>query len=245
MVINDLLPTHEDQGVLPTHEYRRVLRWGGLAGILGGVLLIVVFAIVGAFVGTFAGPEAEVAAYPAVRVARTFENSLYLLVLVLWAVHLIALYRALRATSPAPALYGSVLGIMSMVVLAAGALPHVVTAPISDLYHAPGATPEERATLVLAWQSSQSIIDSLLIVGLVIAPIGLLLLGVAMVQTPAFGRGVGRVTFGLGAAGAAAVVVLLAIPESPIAAVGIFALIAFHLVLGWRTFRLPANGLVG
>ncbi|MBK5250569.1 MAG: hypothetical protein JJE50_14260, partial [Actinomycetales bacterium] len=101
MAINDLLPTHED---------RRMLRSGGLAGILGGVLLIVVFAIVGAFVGTFAGPEAEVAAYPDVRVARTFENSLYLLVLVLWAVHLIALYRALRATSPAPALYGSVLG---------------------------------------------------------------------------------------------------------------------------------------
>ena len=96
-MINDLLPTHEDQ---------RVLRWGGLAGVLGGVLLIVVFAIVGAFVGTFAGPEAEVAAYPGVRVARTLENSLYLLVLVLWAVHLVALYRALRATSPAPAIYG-------------------------------------------------------------------------------------------------------------------------------------------
>ena len=233
MEITDLLPTHED---------RRVLRWGGLAGILGGVLFIVVFAIVGAFVGTFAGPEAEVAAYPDVRVARTFENSLYLLVLVLWAVHLIALYRALRATSPAPALYGSVLGIMSTVVLAAGALPHVVTAPISDLYHAPGATPEERATLVLAWQASQGVIDSLLIVGLVIAPIGLLLLGVAMVQTPAFGRGVGRVTIGLGAAGAAAAVVVLAMPTSPIGAVGIFALIAFHLVLGWRTFRLPTNG---
>jgi len=236
VAINDLLPKHED---------RRVLRWGGLAGILGGVLLVVVFAIVGAFVGTFAGPEAEVAAYPDVRVARTFENGLYLLVLILWAVHLIALYRALRKTSPAPALFGSGLGIMSMVVLAAGALPHVVTAPISDLYHAPGATPEERATLVLAWQASQSIIDSLLIVGLVIAPIGLLLLGVAMVQTPAFGKGIGRVTIGLGAAGAAVAVVVLAMPESPIAAVGIFALIAFHLVLGLRTFRLSTRASVG
>jgi len=236
VAINDLLPTHED---------RRMLRSGGLAGILGGVLLIVTFVIVGALVGIFAGPEAEVAAYPDVQVARTFENGLYLLALVLWAVHFIALYRALRATSPAPALYGSVLGLMSTVVLAAGALPHVVTAPISDLYHAPGVTPEERATLVLAWQASQSIIDSLLIVGLVIAPIGLLLLGVAMVQTPAFGKGIGRVTIGLGAAGAAAAVVVLAMPESPIAAVGIFALIAFHLVLGLRTFRLPANGLVG
>jgi hypothetical protein len=236
MMINDLLPKHED---------RKVLRWGGLAGILGGVLLIVTFVIVGAFVGTFAGPEAEVAAYPAVRVARTFENGLYLLALVLWTVHLLALYRALRVTSPAPALYGSVLGIMSTVMLAAGALPHVVTAPISDLYHAPGVTADERATLVLAWQASQSVILSLLVVGLVIAPIGLLLLGAAMVQTPAFGRGVGRVTIGLGAVGAAAAVVLVAMPESPIAAVGMFALIAFHLVLGWRTFRLPADALVG
>jgi len=236
VAINDLLPKHED---------RRVLRWGGLAGILGGVLLIVTFVIVGALVGIFAGPEAEVAAYPDVQVARTFENGLYLLALVLWAVHFIALYRALRATSPAPALYGSVLGLMSTVVLAAGALPHVVTAPISDLYHAPGVTPEERATLVLAWQASQSIIDSLLIVGLVIAPIGLLLLGVAMVQTPAFGKGIGRVTIGLGAAGAAAAVVVLAMPESPIAAVGMFALIVFHLVLGLRTFRLSTRASVG
>ena len=69
-VIIDLLPKHED---------RRVLRWGGLAGILGGVLLIVTFVIVGALVGIFAGPEAEVAAYPDVQVARTFENGLYLL----------------------------------------------------------------------------------------------------------------------------------------------------------------------
>jgi hypothetical protein len=236
MMINDLLPKHED---------RRALRWGGSAGILGGVLLIVTFVIVGTLVGTFAGPEAEVAAYPAVRAARTFENGLYLLALVLWTVHLLALYRALRVTSPALALYGSVLGIMSMVMLAAGALPHVVTAPISDLYHAPGVTADERATLVLAWQASQSVILSLLVVGLVLAPIGLLLLGVAMVQTPAFGRGVGRVTIGLGAVGAAAAVVLVAMPESPIAAVGVFALIAFHLVLGWRTFRLPADGLVG
>jgi hypothetical protein len=236
VAITDLLPTHED---------RRVLRWGGLAGILGGVLFIVVFAIVGAFVGTFAGPDAELAAYPDVRVARTFENGLYLVVLVLWAVHLMALYRALRATSPARALFGAGLGVMSMVMLAAGALPHVVTAPISDLYHAPGATPEERASLAVAWQAAQSVIESLLIVGLVIAPIGLLLLGAAMLRTPAFGRGIGRVTLGLGAAGAVTAVVILAVPESTVAAVGMFALIAFHLAVGWRTFRLPTNGSVG
>ena len=231
--------------LLQTHEDRKVLRWGGLGGVLGGVLFVVVFVIVGVFVGTFAGPEVELAAYPDVRVARTFENGLYLLVLVLWVAHFIALYWALRRTSPAPALFGSGLGIMSMVMLAAGVLPHVVTAPISDLYHAPGATPEEQAGLVLAWQAAQGVIDSLLVVGLVIAPIGLVLLGVAMVRTPTFGRRIGRVTIGLGAAGAAAAVVTLAIPDSPVAAVGMFALIAFHLVVGRRTLRLPTRELAG
>lgn len=227
--------------LVQTHEDRKVLRWGGLAGVGGGVLLIVVFGIVGAFVGTFANADAEVAAYPDVSVARTFENGLYLLVLVLWVAHLIALYRALRRTSPAPALFGAGMGIMSMVMLAAGALPHVVTGPVSDLYHAPGATPEERASLVLSWQAAQSVIDSLLIVGLVIAPFGLVLLGVAMIRVPTFGRGLGRLTVGLGVAGAATAVVILAVPESPVAAIGMFALIAFHLVVGRRTFRLSTS----
>ena len=93
MNVNDSLVKHED---------RTVLRWGGSAGVLGGVLLLVTFVIAGALVGTFAGPEAEVAAYPDVQVARTFENGLYLVALVLWAVHFVALYRALRATRPAP-----------------------------------------------------------------------------------------------------------------------------------------------
>ncbi len=66
------------------------------------------------------------------------ENSLYLVILLLWVTHSLALYRALRETSPTPALFGTVLSILGLGVLAAGALPHVATAPLSDLYHAPG-----------------------------------------------------------------------------------------------------------
>ncbi|WP_407343168.1 hypothetical protein [Pengzhenrongella phosphoraccumulans] len=236
MMVNDLLPKQED---------RTVLRGGGLAGVLGSVVILVVFAIVAVFVGTFAGPEAEVAAYPDVQVARTVENGLYLVALVAWAVSFAGLYRALRATSPASALYGAVLGIVSMVVLAAGALPHVVTSTISDLYHAAGTTPAERADLVVAWQASQSVINSLLVVGLVIAPLAVLLLGVAMVRTPAFGTRLGRGVVGLGVAGAAAAVVLVAVPGSPVGVVGILVLVVFHLVVGWRLLRLPARGSDG
>jgi len=232
VMINDLQTMDED---------RSVLRWGGLAGILGGILFVLVFAIVIVFVGAdYLGPDAErwVRRFPEVRAARTAENSLYLVVLVLWVTHFLALYRALRSANLAGALFGSVLGILGLVVLAAGALPHVATAPISDLYHAPGTTPEEQATLVLLWQATQGIFDALLIAGLVLLPIGLIALGVAMVGAPAFGRGFGGMTLGLGVAGVAAASTLLVTPTSPISVIGVLAPIVFHLVLGWRTWRL-------
>lgn len=221
-------------------EEKSVLRWGGLAGILGGVLFILVFVIVGVFVGVDpAEPEGQVMRFPDIRAARTVENSLYLVVLILWVTHFLALYRALRRTSLAPALFGSVLGIVGLGVLAAGALPHVATVPISDLYHAPGATPEDQATLVLLWQATQGIFDALLIVGLFVLPIGLIALGVAMLGTPAFGKGFGGVSVVLGVVGIVAASALLVDPLAVIpAALGIFTLIIFHLVLGWRVYSL-------
>ena len=104
-------------------EEKGVLRWGGLAGILGGIIFIVVFVVVIVFVGADpAEPEGEVMRFPDIRAARTVEDSLYLVVLVLWIGHFLALYRALRRTSLAPALFGSVVGIVGLGVLAAGAL---------------------------------------------------------------------------------------------------------------------------
>src|SRR5918997_3275935 len=166
-------------------EEKSVLRWGGLAGILGGIIFILVFVIVIVFVGLDpAEPEGEVMRFPDIRASRTVEDSLYLLVLILWVAHFLALYRALRGTSLAPALFGSVLGIVGLGVLAAGALPHVATAPISDLYHAPGATPEDRATLVLLWQATEGIFDALFGAGLLLVPAGFVSLGVAMLKAP-------------------------------------------------------------
>jgi hypothetical protein len=166
------------------------------------------------------------------------ENSLYLVVLILWIAHFLALYRALRRTSLAPALFGSVIGIVGLGVLAAGALPHVATAPISDLYHAPGATPEDQATLVLLWQATEGIFDALFGVGLLVVPIGLITLGVAMLGAPAFGKGSGGISVVLGVIGVVAATVLLVDPLSPIAFVGVLALIVFNLVLGWKVYSL-------
>jgi hypothetical protein len=219
-------------------EEARVLRWGGLAGVLGSIIFIAVFAIVGLFVGADpAEPEGFVIRHPDIRAARIAENSLYLLALVLWIPHFLALYRALRPARLAPAYFGSVLGILGLVLLAAGALVHVATGPISDLYHAPGATPEEQATLVLIWQATEGILDALLVTGLLLAPTGLIGLGLAMLEAPQFGKGFGGLSVGLGALGIAAASALL-VTVSPIAIVTVAALIVFHLAVGWKLYNV-------
>jgi hypothetical protein len=123
-------------------------------------------------------------------------------------------------------------------VLAAGALPHVASTPISDLFHAPGGSPQEQATLVLMWQATEGIFDALFGVGLLLVPIGFIALGVAMLGAPAFGKGFGRVSVVVGAVGVVAASVLLVDPLSPSAFVGVLSLIVFHLILGWRLYSL-------
>jgi hypothetical protein len=230
-----------------TAQEKSVLRWGGLAGILGGILFIVVFAIVGfGSVGMEpVEPAEEVMRFPEIRTARIVENGLYLTVLVLWVIHFLALYRALRGTSLAPALFGSALGILGLVMLVAGALPHVATDPIADLYHAPGATAVDQATLDFLWQATMGILEMLLVTGLVILPTGLIALGVAMFGAPDFGKGFGGVSVALGLVGGVAACVVLVDPASPIFPVGVFALIVFHIALGWKVYSLSKGPSVG
>lgn len=199
-----------------------------------GIIFILVFVIVAVFVGDPGGVER----FPEIRAARTAENGGYLLVLSLWVAHFLALYVALQRTSLTPALFGSGLGILGLAVLAAGALPHVATVPLSDLYHGPGATPADQAALVLMWQATWGIFDALLFTGLAIGVAGLTTLGVAMLGTPAFGKGLGWLTVVIGALGIAAGVVLLIDPGSSIAFVSVLSLIGFHIIVGWKVYRV-------
>lgn len=234
--------SHRGATVVPDRkkkEDRGGLRWGGLAGILGGIVMIVVFVIVAVFVGADAlDPAGTLERFPEIRAARTMENSLYLVALVLWMVHFLALYRALRETNAVAALFGSVLGIVGLGVLAAGALPHVATLPISDLYHAPGATTEDRAALVLMWQATLAMFDALLGAGLLILTAGLITLGVAMIGAPAFGKRFAGLSLALGGLGLVAASVFLIVPPSPIVGVGLLGLIVFHVLVGWKLVNL-------
>ena len=222
-------------------QEKSVLRWGGLAGMLGGILFILTLVVV------LAGPvgiedPADLAGwvtrFPDIRAARIVENGIYLVALILEVTLFLALYRALRRTSLAPALFGSVLGILGLAVLMVSTIPHVAHAPLSDLYHAPGATPVDQATLALLWQATWGIFDAMLYVGFFVVPIGLIALGVAMLGAPAFGKGFGGVSVVLGVLGLVAAVLQMVDPSSMIGAGSYFAIIIFYLVLGWKVYSL-------
>ena len=215
-------------------QERGVLRWGGLGGIAGSILLVIVFAIVAVFVGSDAN---EPMGFSGIRVARTVEDGLYLLVMILWIPLFLALYRALRHERLAPSLFGSALGIVGLVVLAAGALPHITTLAVSDLAHASGATLGAQAAQEM-WKAAYAVFDALLIVGQILTTIGIVCLGAAMIKAPKFGKVIGWTSMVLGAAGVVTSAILLWSPGSPVAIVAMAVLIIFGAVAGWKTYRL-------
>lgn len=74
--------------------------------------------------------------------------------------------------------------------------------------------------------------------GLLVMTTGVVLIGLAMRPDPAFGKGIATVNVTLGLAGLAAGIVMLIDPHSPAAALGIFALIAFHFITGRKIYKL-------
>jgi hypothetical protein len=134
------------------------------------------------------------------------------------------------------ALAGAVMSCLGLAVLAAGAIPHTATTVISELYHAPETATDLKPVLVIAWQTSQAWVDSFVVTGIVLTPVGMLLYGIAMLGTPSFGKWIGGTGILFGLAGICAAVMSL-IEESDIVAIGVFALVFFHAFIGWRTFR--------
>ena len=230
--MNDLQKMEQENGVL---------RWGGLAGLLGGVLFILSWVVI------LAGPvgledPADLAGwvtrFPDIKTARVVENVIYLVALLLEVPLFLALYRALRRTSLAPALFGSVLGIVGLTVMVVGTTPHVAHAPLSSLYHAPGATPADQATIALLWQATWGVFDAMLYVGFFVVPISIILLGVAILRTPALGKGYGWMSMVLGVVGLVAAILQFVDPSSMVGAGSYFAFLIFFLVLGWKLYSL-------
>ena len=220
-------------------QEKSVVRWGGLAGILGGILLILSMVVVVFFVPAEPPTFSElVARFPDVRIIRVMENILYLLGLVLGIPLILALFLSLRKTSLAPALFGSALSIVGLTGMIVSATPHVAHSPLSEIYHAPGTTLEVQETLGLIWQATWGVADAPLYVGFFVGMIGFTLLGVAMFASPVFGKGLRWVSVVIGVAGLTAALLQLITPASDIGAVSFFAYIIFYFVLGGKIYSL-------
>lgn len=220
-------------------QEKSVLRWGGLAGILGSIIFILAMV----FVGVVIGPDPTdltgwVARFPEIHMLRVVENGIYLVALLLEVLFILALFWTLRKTNLAPALFGSALGIVGLVAMIVSATPHVAHAPLSELYHATGATPEAQATLALMWQATWGVFNAPLYVGFFVVPIGFILLGVAMFSSPDFGKGFGWMSVVLGVVGCVAAILQMIDPASMIGAISYFTLIICFFVLGRKAYSL-------
>ncbi len=219
-------------------DEKNVLRWGGLAGMLGGIVFIIMMITLLVLVpDPVAEPEELLMNFPDNRAVITLGESLYLVARILSVTLFLALYRALRGTSLAPALFGTGLAFLGFAVLGVGAFPNVAFAEISDLYHAPGATPGEQTALIPLWQATQGIFYETDTVGFFLLAIGLIVLGVAMFRAPAFGMVFGGVSMVIGVVGVVAIYVV-GLGSISFAAVVVLTNVVFPLLFGWKVYRL-------
>jgi hypothetical protein len=220
-------------------QERSVLRWGGLAGILGSIIFIIAMVFANVFVGPDPKNLAEwVSRFPDIQFARVIENGVYLVALLLEIPLFLAVFWALRKTSLAPALFGSVLGIAGLVSMIVSATPHVAHAPLSELYHASGASPETQATIAIVWQATWGVFDAPLYVGFFVVMIGLILLGAAMFGSPAFGKGLSWMSVLLGAVGFVGAVLQMIDPASFVGVLSYCSFIIFFFVMGRKIHSL-------
>jgi hypothetical protein len=230
-------------------QERSVLRWGGLAGMLGSVVFLLVPIVLFGFVpqpqaGNFSvegGAQVDAAGlimmFPSVRVAISVGNFLNFLSGVLSLALFIALFRALRRTSLAPALFGSALLILGLAVIFTETVTQVAFDPISNLYHTHGVTAADQATLTTVWQAVQAVFFELDAAAILLLSAGYIVIGAAMFRAPAFGKIIGGLATVFGVI-ALVVVASFGITSLLAAVLLVPMFIALPALLGWKVYRL-------
>ena len=220
-------------------QEKSVLRWGGLAGILGGIILILVMIFVAVAIGS--GPDDlndVVARFPDIHMLRVIENGVYLVGLLLEILLFLALFYALRKDSLAPALFGSALGIVGLISMAISATPHVAHHPLSEIFQAAGTTAEAQEAIAIMWQGTWGVFNAPLYVGFFVVPLGIILLGMAMFGASDFGKGLGWMSVVIGVLAFVAAISQMIDPAGDIGALSYIVPIIFYFVLGIKTYRL-------
>ncbi|MDJ0757519.1 MAG: hypothetical protein QNJ45_28555 [Ardenticatenaceae bacterium] len=220
-------------------QEKSVLQWGGLAGILGGILFILSMVVAeGLIPSAPANPTELVARFPDIHLLRIAENGLYLTGLILGVPLFLTLLWTLWKTGLAPALFGSALGIVGLISMAISATPHVAHYPISELYQTVGATPATQETLGFMWEATWGVFNAPLYVGFFVGMIGFTLIGVSMLASSTFGKGLSWMIVVVGAAGVVAAFLQMVDPASVIGVVPFFAYIIFYFVLGGKIYSV-------
>jgi hypothetical protein len=222
----------------------QLLRWGGGAGLAGGIALLASFGVVTALGLPDASDVETLTDFADIKSGRIAEHFLYLGALMLFALHVFVLHRLLRPAHQAAALFGTVFASFGLVMMAASSMLHLSTAPLADLYTDPGASSEDRRAIEYAWHGAQSVFDTMLATGALLVPIGMVLFGLAMRHTTAFGPRLTWFAIGLGLVGTAGAVVGIVDPGSLFLALGVLAIVVFHLAVGWQTLRSGGSGTI-
>ena len=220
-----------------TDEEKSVLRWGGLAGILAGILFLVAIPLTTLFPSPSLPPTPEqLMRFPDIRAGLTALLSLVIASHILTVALVLALYLALRRTSLGSALFGSILAVLGLVMLALDrASLFIAFTALSDLF-ANAATTAEETTVFLLWEATIGMTFAFFFVGTLFLWVGIIALGVAMLGAPAFGKGFGGGSIVLGAVGAAGVYIRLVAPLT----IGTYVLatLIFLLLFGWKVYSL-------
>jgi hypothetical protein len=223
----------------PMENEKNVLRWGGIAGILAIIVWIVELPLYGA-VDPFA--PAGLSRFSSVRAALGISTILMMAIALLSMAFILALYRALRMSNLAFALYGGVLGVIGYITTALGdACTFFAFSPLSDLYQSPTATMETQASLALLWQAAQGITHTFFFVGSLCTAVCFITLGVAMLRAPDFGMRYGVLSIVLGLLGVAGVAAGLFLPGevgAQVMGIAVIANLILLPLLGWKLYRI-------
>jgi hypothetical protein len=98
-------------------------------------------------------------------------------------------------------------------------------------------TPVDQATLAFLWQGAQAMFNETDTVAFVLWNVSFILLGVAMLKAPSFGKVYGGISAALGVADLIGIS-LFAVDSTSFALFGILAFIIFPIVFGWKVYSL-------
>lgn len=210
-----------------------------MAGLAGAAIFIfsIVYQVV--FIGTqtTAAGAGPVINYPGIHTQIIVGQSLFLVGTVLMMPLFLSLYRALRQSSLPAAIFETGLSFLGLAILTVEGEPNVAMTPISNSYHAAGATIAQQASAVQLWPATQGMFNQFDTCAYILLSIDFVFFGLGMFSSPSFGKTLGGAIAAFGAAG------LLGVALFPVTS-GMFAIFAlltfvlFPLIAGWKVLGL-------